>query len=187
MLTQDIKNQGFKVSSKDFSQCVSYDAVTVIKNIQSSLQEVAKGTVFENEDVLQCLYEALARIDSIRPIENLLINLLYQENGGNIWNTHANYGSFKNVQGWNLDVPTIQRLQKEALASKVGLVLSVDFEQAKPFLTENQVTKFIQQKVLRTTVPIRITGGNATQFTKLIGRHISINSLIKLAKSLSGF
>ena len=187
VLTQDIKDHGFKASSKDFSQCVSYDAATVIKNIQLSLQNAAKGTVFENEDVLACLYEALARMDSIRPIENLLINLLYKENDGNIWNTHANYGSFKNVQGWNLDVPTIQRLQKEALASKVGLVLSVDFEQAKPFLTEKQITKFIQQKVLRTTAPIRITSGNVTQFTKLIGRKISINSLIRLAKSLSSF
>lgn len=67
------------------------------------------------------------------------------------------------------------------------MVLSVDFEQAKPFLTEKQITKFIQQKVLRTTAPIRITGGNVTQFTKLIGRKISVNSLIRLAKSLSNF
>ena len=74
MLTQDIKDHGFKASSKDFSQCVSYDAATIIKNIQLSLQNAAKGTVFENEDVLACLYEALARMDSIRPIENLFIN-----------------------------------------------------------------------------------------------------------------
>lgn len=156
--------------------------------MRASLDEYAKGTFFEGKDIFACLYAAVAKVNTeIKPIENLLINLLYKEDGGNIWNTHANYGSFKNVQGWNLNIESLQKLQKQAIDSRISLTLSVDVDQARPFLDKSHLENFLSKHISATTIPVRITGGNVSQFNNLIGRKISMASLEKLQKILESY
>ena len=135
------------------------------------------------------LYEILIKQSTnIRPIENILINLLFKSNPNGILNTHANYGTKKLIAGqWNITSAQLKEIRRQALSKKVQIYVSVDDKIAGQILDPAHYQRLIEKFGNRANLPILLNNENAKTITKFIERKISLRSLTNLYKELVNY
>lgn len=191
-LSDVIRKNGFKDTIKnDFGDCYSFKAPPVIDLLNTSMKNFFHNhyPALDGIEPIVALYEILIKQSTnIRPIENILINLLFKSNPNGILNTHANYGTKKLIAGqWNITSAQLKEIRRQALSKKVQIYISVDSQIASQVLNPAHYQKLIEKLGNRANLPILLNNENAKTITKFIERKISLRSLTSLYKELVNY